>query len=211
MVAGSNFINFGIINAGLISGSGGGSSGVAGESFPSSFAGSGGGGTNYGGGFCQGNGGSTLASGGAVSCGGVGGNGATPSAPIVTNANIITWFTGGFVNYLSGGGGGAGSGTNWQAAGASSYGIYIQANALNAGTINANGANGVSCGNPCSASAGGGGGAIMLAHGSGTYTPGFLSESGGSGGSCSGCNSNGGSGGAGQTIVYQWSTPPVPP
>ena len=60
------------------------------------------------------------------------------------------------------------------------YGIYIQANEIIAGVINANGYNGSNHSNIFALS-GGGGGVILLSYGSGGYTAGTYNVSGGSG------------------------------
>jgi len=194
------FTNNGTINTGLIPSTGGVSSpSPNGTSFPNSYGGSGGGG-----GCAYGTGGSTLVSGGNTG----GASGSTPSAPTLSNSIIQSWYSSGFLNYLSGAGGGVGAGTTYAIGGNGSYGIYIQANQIIAGTINANGQAGEStstsgnCGG-----GGGGGGVILLAYGSGGYTSGTYNVSGGAGGS--GSAGNGGNGGNGQILTFNYSTPPI--
>jgi len=195
------FTNNGTINTGYLNN--GGTANVyanPGGSVPNSYGGSGGGGANGRG--SGGSGGSTLVAGG-----GVGANGSTPLAPTLTNNLIISWYNNGFSNYLSGGGGGGG-GDYGGGGGSGSYGIYIQANKIIAGTINANGQSG---GNNSSTTVGGGGGGgggvILLAYGSGGYTSGTYNVSGGSGGI--GGGGNGGAGGNGQVLTYNYSSIPI--
>ena len=187
--------NNGTINTGLNSGG----------SFIKSYGGSGGGGGS------GGSGGSTLVAGGSGS--NPGGNGATPSAPTLTNNLILYWYQTGFQNYLNGAGGGGGGNTFGGSSGVGAYGIYIQANKIIAGTINANGQNGSAGGNigvGGGGGGGGGGGVILLAYGSGGYTAGTYNVSGGSGGTGTGGNGNGGTGGAGQVLTYNYSSYGLP-
>ena len=153
-----------------------------------------------------------------------GSSGSTPSSPaVLDNANIITWYTGGFQNYIaaaSGGGGGAGyptySGGN---GGASSFGIYIQANDIIAGNIVASGGSGAAGGTGTQGGGGGGGGGggiILLAYGPGGYTSGtynFAGGAGGAGGPATGRKDRiggaGGAGGNGNVLTYSWTTPPI--
>ena len=189
------FTNNGTINTGNLNN--GGSSGVvAGGSVPNSYGGSGGGGGNGGGA-----GGSTLAPGGPSGVtGGNGGNGSTPSAPTLSNSLLNQWYLNGFQNYLAGGGGGGSGGVGGNGA----YGIYIQANQIIAGTINATGTQGTS---HYGAGGSGGGGAILLAYGSGGYTPGTYNVSGGA--FLPDGDGGGGAGGNGQVITYNYSVPPI--
>jgi len=189
------------------------------NNLPNSYGGSGGGGgaeyySSNGSLYNGTNGISTLVSGGVgatASSNGTGtpaGNGSTPSAPTITNSLIQSWHSNGFQNYLSGGSGGYCVNYN---NGGGSYGIYIQANQIIAGTINANGGNGQTINGV--GGGGGGGGVILLAYGSGGYTAGTYNVSGGTGGTTSGftVNENGGNGGAGQVLTYNYgSTPPIP-
>ncbi len=185
----------------------GGAAGSPGTSESSSYAGSGGGGGGY---------------------NNAGTSGSTPSAPPMSNGNIDTWYANGFSNYLTGAGGG---GSAAVAGGSGSYGIYIQANKIIAGVINAagvagnsdtsgtksagqnggstlvgGGAGGAASGHGGATSAGGGGGGggvIMLAYGTGGYTTGTYTYSGGAGGSAT---ESGGSGGNGQVATFSYST-----
>jgi len=233
-------INDGVITTGEISNAG--PSGPNGpntcDGFPggsenNSYGGSGGGGAgatddpNEPSSFCTsngGNGGSTRANGGAggqqfyTYSGGAdnGGAGYTPSAPSLTNALIQSWYINGFAQYLEGAGGG-GSGMSWGGyrsnGGNGAYGIYIQANKIVAGIINANGQEGQST---SGGGGGGGGGVILLAYGSGGYTTGTYNVNGGIGsGPTYYYNGSiavgiGGNGGAGQVLSYPYTTPPVP-
>ncbi len=233
--------NDGLLQAGDYLAGGAGStvntiSGAVGANNPSSYGGSGGGGGGGGSagagnnGAPGGPGGNTLVAGGAGGLdvskapGDPGSSGSTPSSPaVLDNANIITWYTGGFQNYIaaaSGGGGGAGyptySGGN---GGASSFGIYIQANEIIAGNIVASGgagAAGVTGKRGGGGGGGGGGGIILLAYGPGGYTSGtynFAGGAGGAGGVGTTVNKrNGGAGGAGgngNVLTYSWTTPPI--
>lgn len=178
-----------LVAGGTAGTSGGCSASVTVGNVPNSYGGSGGGGS---GGGCSG-----------------GGAGSTPSAPTMSNANIATWYTNGFINYLSGAGGGGGSGGGGASGGSGSYGIYIQANILKAPIISANGTDGVvNCNGGCGGGGGGGGGGvIMLAYNSlysaGTYNTLGAPGSGGGGGY------NGGAGGNGQLVTYQYTTQPI--
>ncbi len=212
------------------------SPGAAGGNNPPSYGGSGGGGGGGGSGGAGNNGapggpgGNTLVAGGAgglnksKAAGEPGSSGSTPSSPaVLDNANIITWYTGGFQNYIaaaSGGGGGAGyptySGGN---GGASSFGIYIQANDIIAGNIVASGgagAAGVTGARGGGGGGGGGGGIVLLAYGPGGYTSGTYNFAGGAGGvggdGTTRANRTGGAGGAGgngNVLTYSWTTPPI--
>ena len=162
----------------------------------SSYGGSGGGGGGngtYGGN----NGGSTLVAGGAGSTG-TGGNGSTPAAPTLTTTLINTWYINGLQNYLGSGIGGAGlSGANTSGV----AGILIQANTLIAGTISTSGNSGGD--NTDGGNGGSGGGVILLCYGSGGYTAGTYTYSGGAAGIGTGASvGNGGIGGDGQLMVF---------
>jgi len=178
----------------------------AGLGYPNSYAGSGGGG-----GFFGEPGGNTLAPGGAAAQGaGTGSFGLSPDSPILSINLIRIWYNANIINYLSGAGGGSGGGCGCSddgPGGDSTYGVLIEANNINAGTINTNGGNG---GDGTSGNGGGGGGGAgvaILAYNA-IYTSGAYSYSGGSGGfGCGGCG--GGSGGNGNVLTFQWATPPV--
>ena len=204
------FTNNGTINTGYYSGGG---SGGPGTSQPNSYGGSGGGGGGNGySAFSGYNGGNTLVPGGAGGSanGGPGGAGSTPSAPTLSNSLIQSWYKNGFQNYLSGAGGGGG--VYSIPGGSGGAGIYIQANKIIAGTINANGQNGSSGTNSNlnynSGGGGGGGGVILLAYGNGGYTAGTYNVSGGAGGNGNG-GGNGGPGGNGQVLTYNYSIMPI--
>jgi hypothetical protein len=93
-------------------------------------------------------------------------------------------------------------GGNGGLGGSGSYGVFIQADRIIAGTIKANGQAG-GTGQP-DGGGGGGGGAIMLAYGNGGYIAGTYSFSGGAN------QSNSGWGGKGQVLTYSFgSTPPI--
>ena len=190
------FTNNGTINTGYSTGQA--TSGASGTSFPNSYGGSGGGGGGGGG-----SGGNTLVPGGSS-----GNPGSTPSAPTLTNSLINSWYKNGMSNYLAGAGGGCGIGNGFASGlgGQGAYGIYIQANKIIAGTINANGGAGAS--SPSyGGGGGGGGGVILLAYGSGGYTTGTYNVSGGAYGTSS--TGNGGTGGNGQILTYNYSIMPI--
>jgi len=182
------------------------------QNFSNSYGGSGGGGGATSTGSINGNSGySTISSGGGggSGAGGNGGNGSTPSAPTLSNSTIFSWYQNGMSNYLAGAGGGYGAASYYRGAGA--YGIYIQANQIIAGTINANGQSGGNATSVSGGNGGGGGGVILLAYGSGGYTAGNYNISGGSGGSgVSGGGGAGGNGGNGQVLTYNYSSQPIP-
>lgn len=162
--------------------------------YVNSYGGSGGGSSGIGGG------GNTISAGGGNYNGGT-----TPSPPILSNSTIQGFYNGGFSNYLSGAGGGSYSyGYNWAVG---SYGLYIQANNITAGTINANGTNGY-VPNTNIAYGGGGGGVILLSYKT-SYTAGTYNISGGSGSNAGGGNVSGG-GGNGQVLTFNYSTAPIP-
>jgi len=195
IICSGTFTNNGTVNAGLNN-----ISSAYNVNIPNSYGGSGG--LNYETGT---NGYSTLVSGGTSS----NYNGSTPSAPTsLTSSEINGWFStapsSGAVfsgqlsiqNYLCGAS--AGSPT-LSGAGDGSFGVFIQANEIIAGTINADGGNG--SGN---SAGGGGGGVILLAYGSGGYTAGTYNVKGGAGG-------GGGNGGNGQVFTFPYaSSPPLP-
>lgn len=220
----SIFANGSITNYGTIltgqSGNGGNINGGTGGSVTESYAGSGGGGGS--GGCCQsgGNGGGTLASAGGGApereIGGAGGSGSSPSSPVVTNANILLWYTEGFSNIFTGAGGGGGAnggvGSHGGAGGSGEYGVYLQGQTVsNFGAINASGQGGSEMnfgdyGN----GGGGGGGAIFISYltsmtnGTITFAPGA-----GTGGIPGGGEGAGGQGGSGNLIIYQYNMSPI--
>ncbi|MEM3208949.1 MAG: hypothetical protein QXE33_03450, partial [Candidatus Micrarchaeaceae archaeon] len=199
--------NNGNINAGN-PGNGGVFPSGAGVSYPKSYGGSGGGGAGN---------------------GGPGGSGSTPAAPSINNSVVVTWYNDGFIGNLSGAGGGS---APWADGGSGSYGIYIQANKIIAGTINAAGLAGATnssgsknagnaggstrvsggTGGPAlggkpntEGGGGGGGGVIVLNYGTGGYTAGTYSYSGGAGGSGT---HTGGNGGSGNVVTNSYGTSP---
>ena len=217
IIAGGTFANYGTIITGYANDGGEGgdlfNNATPGGSYPYSYGGAGG----VGGG-CSTNGGSTLAKGGyfsmtsSTSCSTY--PPGQPPAPNITNAVIQSWYTNGIANYLTGAGGGGSdyigfaSGAN---GGSGAYGIFIQANKIIAGNIEANGQTGGAGSEGLfvfsGGGGGGGGGAILLAYGSGGYVPGTYSYTGGIGGSSS--SNGGGQGGNGQLITYNYVTPPI--
>ncbi len=213
----NSVINNGVISTGH-SPNGGAGSGGAGGSYTSSYAGSGGGGGGGGGGGVPGS------------------PGSTPTLPSITGSLIQTWYGGPFVNYDSGAGGGGGGDGSGDLGGDGAYGIYIQANSITTGTIQALGSGGAGTtataattggtggatagtaggsggrgGGKHSSSGGGGagGGFVLLAYngvGTAPSTSG-ITVSGGTGGS-SGSAGVGGNGGNGQIYVFNYGTSP---
>ncbi len=208
MIAGNTFRNQGVVNAGNPGDHAG--LGEEGQSYTFSFGGSGGAGGGGGEGYGE--------------------NGTNGWAFNMSNALIAKLYEVGMTSYLTGGGGGGGCqhsgyganggstqvgggifknmhsgggcGGSGGAGGSGSYGVFIQANTLIAGKINANGQKGV-VGNP-DVGGGGGGGAILLAYGNGGYIAGTYDVSGGA------AQGNGGAGGRGQVITYPFdSVPPI--
>ena len=109
---------------------------------------------------------------------------------------------------MSGAAGGDTGNTNYVAGGGA--GIYIQADTLIAGTIQAPGGSSQACpasgGNTANPmGAGGGDGTIMLAYGPGGYTPSTYNVNAGGGGDW------GAGGGNGQVTTYSWSSAPIAP
>lgn len=170
--------------------------------------------------------------GGSGGSGGGGGGSANAgsSAPVpkLTGPEIQVWHNSVFSSYLTGAGGGGGCPNNGYSGnggktlasggtysnrtsactgvggsgGSGSYGIYIQAQKIIAGTINANGQQGVS--GSTDGGGGGGGGVIVLAYGSGGLTPGNYNVNGGA------SQLDGAPGGAGYVLNFSYgSSPPV--
>lgn len=210
IIAGGTFNNSGTVDAGNTGDAA--SLGSNGQSYPDSFGGSGG----------SGGGGNS----------GKGASGSTPQSPTLSGVHILAWYKTGFVNYLTGAGGGGACNLNGYAGnggstivpggnlsyssgripcdvsgnsqGASgSYGVYIQANEIIAGTINANGQQAYV--GKVDAGGGGGGGVIILAYSIG-YVPGIYNVSGGP------AQQDSGAGGSGQIWRYIYGlSPPIAP
>ena len=205
IIAGGSFNNLGTVDAGMPGDNA--QTGAAGQGYAGSLGGSG-------------------ASGGGG--GGSAANGSSVGTYAITNSIIARWYEFGISDYLTGGGGGGGclhgsyaasggstlvrggvySGRsqgctgNGGTGGSGSYGIFIQANKVVAGKINADGQSG-GAGSP-DWGGGGGGGAILIAYGSGGYNPGVYDVSGGTD------RGDGGSGGAGKVLAFEFgSAPPV--
>ena len=211
IIAGGTFNNSGTVNAGNPGDSA--SQGSVGTSYKYSYGGSGG----------SGSGGNS----------GKGGSGATPSNPSLSNAQILAWYNSGLMAYLTGAGGGgacklngsAGNGGSTIAPGGNlsfqtghipcedtggtpgasgSYGVYIQANKIIAGVINANGLQ--ASPGAADGGGGGGGGVIILAYGAGGFVSGTYDVNGGP------AQQDSGAGGAGQVWIYPYgSMPPITP
>ena len=206
LLAGGTFANFGTIDTGDVGNYA--ALGAKGRSYPDSYGGSGG----------SGGGGGGYATGGSSAV-----------APKLNTLLIQQWYSGGVRNYLTGAGGGGGCPTHAYAGaggstkapggaymdssiactgtggagGAGAYGIYVQANKIVAGTINANGQAGTR-GSP-DAGGSGGGGVILLAYGTGGYVPGAYNTGGGN------AVADGGAGGNGLVLNYSYASglPPV--
>jgi|GEM_PF-4136130 len=211
LISGKTFDNEGTIIAGLAKNSG--------ENAPYSYGGSGGGGWafgcgNAGGGSVANNGGSTVVAGGSGLNNGfdqAAGNGASGDmpSPKLNNFDIQTMYNNGIQQYLEGAGGGSASNCgSTEIGGSGSYGIYIQANKVIAGTIITAGEAGF--GSSEVASGGGGGGIILISYGLGGYIPGLYNYSGGVAGIAN--YGKAGSGGPGGVIAYNYSlSPPINP
>ncbi len=177
---------------------------------PESLGGSGGGAQSLN--FCSDdqNGTPTLASGGTLSCSNSenGSAGASALAPALSPAVIGSWYESGIQNHLAGGSGGAVQG--YIPGGAGSFGLYIQAETIVAGTIDAEGAPGQGSCSGIGLSGGGGGGTVLLAYGQGIQSPLNVSLSGGAPApSCNGVVASG-AGGSGQLVALAYgTTPPV--
>jgi hypothetical protein len=181
------------------------------RAYPLSYGGSGGGAQSLT--FCpyDRNGFYTLVPGGRLSCTNYesGQQGRTPLAPVVTSAEISSWLSLGIRNYLSGAGGGAVA--HYIPSGDGGFGVYIQAKTLVAGRIIATGQPGQGTCSGIGLSGAGGGGVILLAYGSGGYTPGHYYTGGGAGApNCDG-GLQSGEGGSGQALEFAYGgKPPVP-
>ena len=235
-------------NAGYLIGGNGGSPGTAG------FGGSGGGGgtsyvvkgigctgdfgCSYGiddGPVSGGNGGATVTgNGGAGDGDAVNGAcpgtlqatvGATPTAPVFSNLNVVTWYTGGQA-YVAGGGGGGGSGggtavgvsclittantVNGGAGGTGYNGIILVSNNIYAGTVTCSGGAGSTPATDAGAGGGGGGCAVLFIYGT-SYTAGTNNVGHGAGASKASGADPGANGGDGQVAAmpYTVSSPPL--
>ncbi len=224
LIAYNALINNGIISTNALSNGGGAS---AGGSILTSYAGSGGGGgganTVQGGGSeINGfNGGNTIApaglgGAGAGSAPSNGVAGAAPASPLLTNANILLWYSNGIQNYLGAAGGGGGANAGSPGSGSSgAFGLYVQANNIYAGNIVAAGVGGGAGGLCSGGGGGGGGGLVILAYNSifstGTYNT--IGGAGGGGGSASSgacpAAGHGGAGGAGNVLTQRWTSQPI--
>jgi hypothetical protein len=179
-------------------------------SFAESIGGSGGGAQSLN--YCADdeNGGSTLAPGGSLSCSNSvnGASGASPAAPSLSDSTLASWYSAGMQDYLAGGTGGAVQG--YIPGGAGANGLYIQAQLMFPGTIDAAGANGQGTCSGVGLSGGGGGGAVILAYGLGVFGALNLNSVGGTAApSCSGTVASG-AGGSGQLDLVGYGTsPPV--
>lgn len=179
-------------------------------SLPDSLGGSGGGAQSLN--YCSfdQNGTSTRAPGGAFSCSNSadGGSGAAAAPPAISSEDIASWFDSGMQNYLAGGSGGAVEG--YIPGGAGSNGLYIQAQTIVAGTIDATGDAGQGTCSGIGLSGGGGGGAVLLAYSEGLQSVASITVLGGtSAPSCNGVVASG-AGGGGQIASLNYGlAPPV--
>jgi hypothetical protein len=188
------------------------------QDFPDSYGGSGGRAESQ---LCNaatGSGYSTLAPGGQ-------GNsvdhvptqgGSTPSppsltsglAPSLTAGLILRWFESGMSSFLAGAGGQTVCGDIIGGAGA--YGLYLQANQINAGMVEAHGQMGSGTCSARGLSGSGGGGTILFSFGDGGYVSGTYDVRGGSGvPSCDGLSVSG-AGGNGQVFTFNHGSPLQP-
>lgn len=217
IILSGNFENFGTLRAGyncqsiqLNSNS---------VSYPNSLGGSGGGVSYNPRALIAYQAGSTMATRGAANASGSGGNGhVVPFSKVIgyaTLSNISKWFTNGIQNYLSGAGGGSVSCGKYGFChgGLGSYGIFIQANTVDAGKIMAFGMSSKWSSCLYGMQGAGGGGAVIIAYGNGGLVPGQICNT---GGNATPTYSNycfsGGQGGNGSvfSINYEEGQMPVP-
>jgi hypothetical protein len=180
------------------------------QNFPSSYAGSGGGAQSM---LCNAAAGSGFST---LSLGGQGNSvdhvptqgGTTPSPPALSNSLILSWYQTGVSSFLAGAGGQTVCGSIL--GGAGSNGVYIQANRIIAGIIDANGHMGSGTCSGQGLSGSGGGGVILFAYGRGGYVAGTYNLNGGTGApSCDGLSISG-VGGNGQVLSFAYgSFPPI--
>ncbi|MEM0134936.1 MAG: hypothetical protein QXU18_06880 [Thermoplasmatales archaeon] len=186
--------------------------------FPDSAGGSGGGSSNsypYNGNYSAG---STSASAGLNNLSGNGFNGSSPPylydhSNALNNSLIMKWYTSGIQNYITGADGASGFGYygSPNIGGVGSYGIYIQADKIMAGDIEASGQSVSGSGTYFTPGAGGGG-VILLSYGDGGLVNGTYKVSGGvSYPDNYNYGYRGGDGGNGRVVTYAYgSSPPVP-
>jgi hypothetical protein len=211
LISGGTFDNQGSVATGLATNGN--------ESATYSYGGSGGGGWafgcgNAGGGSAAYNGGSSVVAGGSGlnngfdQAAGSGTSGSTPSL-ILDTLDIQTMYNNNIRQYLEGAGGGSAYNCgSTESGGSGSYGVYIQADNVIAGNINAAAQSGSGANEE--ASGGGGGGAILISYGLGGYLSGTYNYSGGAAGIAT--YGKAGSGGSGGVIIYSYSSsPPITP
>jgi len=186
--------------------------------YPNSAGGSGGGSSNldsYNGNYSAG---STSAKAGMNNLTGNGYNGSSPTylydhSNILNNSLIFNWYSSGIQNYLTGadGAGGYGYYGAGNPGGLGSYGLYIQADRIVAGNIQASGQS-VSSGATYFTPGAGGGGVIILSYGTGALVQGTYNVSGGiSYPNVNNYGYRGGNGGSGRVVLYDYhSSAPVP-
>lgn len=173
--------------------------------FYSSYGGSGGGGDSFPCNAASGRGYATLAPGGAGNTNNSlnGTNGGTPTPPTVSSLEIRGWYLDGLQNFLAGADGQTVCSGSY-VGGAGSYGIYLQAAKVVAGTISSDGSPGTGTCSGVGLSGSGGGGVVLIAYGRGGYTPGTISvDGGGNVPTCSGLNHSG-AGGNGSVVLLAY-------
>lgn len=215
IICSGDFLNLGTVATGLGI-NGGNAEGAEGSSLPNSYGGSGGGGEG-GGGLWGASGGSTRSPGGAGGPNnGNGQDGKRAQIPALSAGLLKEWYARGFSSFLGGAGGGVNGGGVWEPGGNGAYGLYVQANRIVAGDIEAQGEGGhgqaPALPSNGAGSGGGGGGVIVLAYGLGGYIAGRFNVSGGNGGLGwgSGRGGRGGRGGEGQVLTFPFGlNPPI--
>lgn len=211
LISGGTFDNQGNIATGLADNGN--------KSATYSYGGSGGGGWafgcgNAGGGSGADNGGSTVVAGGSGlnngfnQAAGTGASGSSPS-PTLDTLDIQTMYNNNMQQYLEGAGGGSAYNCGSVESGASgAYGVYIQADNVIAGNIDAAGQAGSGANEE--ASGGGGGGVVLISYGLGGYLSGTYNYTGGDAGITE--YGKAGGGGSGGIITYNYnSLPPITP
>lgn len=206
IILSGNFVNHGTVITGYANNSGGAAFDAL--QYPQSYGGSGGGDTWEFSQLYHSTSGGTLAQGGYDSYNVNAGDGSQATIAIPTDYTLINWFSNGIQKYVTGGGGAGGmgyfGGSNFGGDGAN--GILIEASNIVAGNISAVGQDLYAGGTDNSPGAGGGG-VIILAYGTGGYTPGTYSVEGGvTAPNQYNNNLQGGNGGSGQVMAFYYGT-----
>lgn len=178
-------------------------------SYPSSYGGSGGGAASLNFQRWIQSGAATRAAGGAAVTVGFNDNGSTPPPPTAINASIAAgWYSAGIQAYLAGASGG--NVTGYITAGQGSYGVYLSASSVIAGTIDAAGQAGRGHCSGIGLSGGGGGGVVLIVAGAGGIINGSYDVRGGARAyDCGYGTTASGAGGDGQVLLV--GTVIVPP